>query len=347
MRREEIVKYISSHFNVDITPKTVTEAADVLKSLSDPGHKVIDFHSKGKSGYMLGNVKSPMTQSEIIHLLMSFSSISTEASKSVLNALEPYMNQSDVDLAEKIVSKFPIIEKTPSNNMDYFDKLKIIISCFEKEKEVVFDHRYTDLEKDDMAEKEKIALSPYYIFEKNGHFYLLGGQMGGIRISNGEKRSCLYIANIENMQNVKVGKEDAKDLPIKDCLYGMPFDLGRYLSRVYFIREGPFSGFLQRGHKAEIYSEYAFALTKAMYGDCVEVISKVIRAEETKTMAQKVVYTVNLHLDNTALIMWGLYFAKRGKLLVSPGSPDRCLIKRSIYSHAVSAEEVYQIRGKL
>ena len=69
MNRIEIIDYIDENFGVHIEAKTVTESAAVLKALSSGSHAVIDFQSKGKSGYLLGSIKSPLSQEEIVRLL--------------------------------------------------------------------------------------------------------------------------------------------------------------------------------------------------------------------------------------------------------------------------------------
>jgi hypothetical protein len=216
-----------------VTPKTVTEAADVLKSLSDSGHKLIDFHSKGKNGYMLGNVKSPLSKEEIIHLLMNFSSISTLVSQNAFQALEPYMNLEDAEFVRKVTSRFPFKQQFSEGKIDYFENLHIVLDAFDQKKEVVFTHRYVDTKVITLKEEKKVAIVPYFIFEKNGRFYLLGGKMGGLDTKEG-KKSCLYIADTDHMHDVQVGEESASDLPINLCVFGKNFNLGRYLSQVFF-----------------------------------------------------------------------------------------------------------------
>lgn len=340
MRREEIVKYISDHFNVNITPKTVTEAADVLKSLSDPEHKVIDFHSKGKSGYMLGNIKSPLSKEEIIQFLMSFSSISTSTSQNAFLALEPYMNMEDAEFVRKVTSRFPFKQQFSEGTIDYFEKLHIILDAFDQKKEVVFTHRYVDTKVTTIKEEKKAAIVPYFIFEKNGRFYLLGGKMGGLDTNKG-KKSCLYIADIDHMHDIQVGEESASDLPISLCVFGKDFNLGRYLGQVFFIREGIFHPASEKGYLAKIYDEAAYLLTKQMYGSCVEDVKTDVIKSSNETVGMRTIYLVRLHLDWPALIMWSLYFAQRGKLLLDLLSLETKFLIPAIAGHAGRAEDQY------
>jgi hypothetical protein len=121
MNRGEIVSYIDQNFGVHIEPKTVTESAAVLKVLSEGEHPIINFKSKGKSGYLLGNATSPLSQEEVVRLLTCFSTISSEASHHVFEGLRPYMSEDDVRMVEKIQAKLPVSKKQPNkNSMDYF-----------------------------------------------------------------------------------------------------------------------------------------------------------------------------------------------------------------------------------
>jgi hypothetical protein len=342
MNRGEIVSYIDQNFGVHIEPKTVTESAAVLKVLSEGEHPIINFKSKGKSGYLLGNATSPLSQEEVVRLLTCFSTISSEASHHVFEGLRPYMSEDDVRMVEKIQAKLPVSKKQPNkNSMDYFAKLRIILKAFDLQKEVVFDHRYLDAKGMAIQEEKDVALVPYNLFEKNGRFYLLGGRMGGINTSEG-KRSCLYIADTENTHNVRVGQEEAKDLPMADCIHGKSFDINRYLSAIYFVREGIFHPTSEKGHLAEINNEAAYRLTKQMYGSCVEdVKNEVLTETKDRNAKVRVRYTVRLHLDWPALVMWSLYFAWAGKLILDPKNIENKFLMTCLAGHAGKAYQQY------
>jgi hypothetical protein len=341
MNRIEIIDYIDENFGVHIEPKTVTESAAVLKALSSGSHAVIDFQSKGKSGYLLGSIKSPLSQEEIVRLLTCFSTISSDAAKRAFEGLRPYMSEWDAEMVQKIQGRLPKVKnRQERNSVDYFAKLRIILDAFDQQKEVVFDHRYVDENGIAIQEEKNVAIVPYFLFEKNGRFYVLGGRMGGLKGADGTK-SCLYIADTENMHSVHVGEEEAKDLPITDCVHGKNFDLARYLGQIYFVREGVFHPASEKGYLAEINTEAAYLLTKQMYGDCVEDVKKETLQPATNTMAERVRYTVRLHLDWPALVMWSLYFAWQGKLLLDESRIETNFLLPTLAGHAGKAYDQY------
>jgi hypothetical protein len=344
MNRVKIIDYISKNFGVHIEPKTVTESASVLKALSSGENPILDFRSKGKSGYLLGSVTSPLSQEEVVRLLTCFSTISTAAAQHAFEGLRPFMSEGDAQTVARIQSRLPEKKVVQNrNSLDYFAKLRVILEAFEKQKEVVFDHRYVDRNGETFVEEKDVAIVPYNLFEKNGRFYVLGGRMGGTKDLEGNKKSCLYIAATENMHNVRLGEEAAQDLPINECMNGKDFSLPRYLSQVYFVKEGVvyYHHASDKGHLAEIYTEPAYFLTKQMYGDCVEDVKKETVKPASKTMAKRVNYTVRLHLDLPALIMWSLYFAQQAKLVLEDHNAENQFLRQIIVAHAERACQKY------
>jgi len=304
MGRDAIIAYVKRRFGASISKKTVSEAAGIFKSLSNGAHPIMDFRQKGKNGYLLGGLGGPLSKGEVLRLLECFSDISPEVAKKAFSSLRPLMKTEDANQVEAVRrSSLSLRGQEQGDDNGYFAKLEKIAGALSKKKEVIFDHRYLEGKNSDIKKEEGVCLSPYYLFSKRGCYYLLGGRPGGLRRSDGTGIPCFYIADIAHMENLRVSGDDIL-LTYEKCLYGKRLDFASYLGHVGFIREGNLRFSSDRGFPAEVYGEEGLLLTKMMYGDCFDVVSK----DKNEGKGH---YAIILKLDFDSLVSWGLYFAGR------------------------------------
>jgi hypothetical protein len=303
MGRDAIIASVKKRFGVSLSKKTISEAADIFKSLSCGKHPLMDFHQKGKKGYVLGRMDGPLSEGEVLRLLECFSDISPAAADKAFSSLRPLMKTRDANRVEEIRHASLLLRpEEQSSDKDYFARIKIIAEAISRKKDLYFDHHYLEDKNQEIRREENVCLAPYYLFSKRGRYYLLGGRPGGWKLPNGDSLPCFYIADIAHMENVRIA-EDAI-LNYEKCLYGKRLDFASYLSHVGFIREGNFHFSSNRGFPAEVYREEGLLMTEMMYGNCFDLISK----ENTKAGDH---YHILLKLDLDSLISWGLYFAGR------------------------------------
>jgi hypothetical protein len=310
LSREKIASEVERVFGVVMAKKTITDAAGVLKSLSIGEHPLIDFHQRGKLGYQLGNQKSPLSQGELATLLSYFMTLSSEAAGHLMISLRPYLKNEDADMLNHLLSHLPKPQrrsKMTDTLTPYYHNLQTILAAFSQGQEIVCDHEIVSASLEKVEAKKGLPLVPYFLFMKNGRFYLLGGAMGLVKTFEG-KKPALYIAAIDHLKNVALSGNAASDLPLGDCLRGKHFDLATYLGSVYFIEEGIFRPASLRGHTLIITSEWAFQLSRSLFGEAVELLDKSVIKPGSKTLAPQVEYRVRLHLDYHAYMMWCLYF---------------------------------------
>lgn len=78
-----------------------------------------------------------------------------------------------------------------------------------------------------------------------------------------------------------------------------------------------------------------------MYGNCVEDVETDVIKSTNKIVEKQTIYIVRLHLDWPALIMWSLYFAPIGKLMLDLLSMETKFLIPAIAGHADRAEYQY------
>jgi hypothetical protein len=342
MNREDIVKYINDNYGVHIEPKTVTEASSVLKSLSSGPKPIIDFHSHGKNGYQLGNAKSPLSQGQILQILASLSEVAPNSVQPTLASLAPLMNEEDLKMIKGVIAMMPERKEVTSGfDQTVFDTMEYIIEAYNDKKSIIFNHRFIDMNGGDMKTTKDVILVPYYLFSKNGRYYLLGGKMG-----DEESEPALYIADLEHMDQVGVNDNQADDLPMSVCTQGRSFDFQRFLQheqRIYEGKVGTESSYCI-SYLAEIIGEHSLLLTMMMYPDAVEMISS--RKLDHPMGFGDTVYTVRLRFDSRSAIEWAFRFSQAGKLLFKNSGMDK-ILKNIIASQARKALRKYDPDFKL
>jgi hypothetical protein len=189
---------------------------------------------------------------------------------------------------------------------------------------------------------------PYYIFAKNGHYYVLGGTLQKFKRED-KVKPRLYLADLAHMDQVGANDNEASDLTNKDCVDYYALNLRRFLEYQQTVREGPFLynslPTLLRAHTAEVYSERTLLLTEMTYPGCVKVLGKKV-GFPGKTY-QKVTYTIELTLDMHSLVAWAIRFAPSGKLFLKDSNFLDRLILDSINEWSSKAIQKYGPKPKL
>lgn len=265
MGRKDIIDYIKEHFGgIEIQPKTVSESAAILKAMSSMEPPLVDFHQFGKNGYYLGRAESVFSVGEILRIIECFSSVG--AGDEAWKPIEALMSQNDIKTLRTIRESLvhPKRKETESKaEQKYFEKVEVIARAIESKHEVIFDHAFSDIDNNEVKTEFDIHLSPYYLFTKNGRFYLLGGRLGDR--SKGIHKS-LYIADIANINRVKTSGDD-----IEPWSYSFrPESIAQQLFPYPFIQEGEFH---HGEHRYEIYiaSRYILLEINALFGDCYRI----------------------------------------------------------------------------
>jgi hypothetical protein len=311
LSRAKIAHDVAATFGVDLSLKTISDAATVLKSLSLGEHPLLDFHQRGKLGYQLGNLKSPLSSEELATLLCYFLNLSSQAANHFEASLRPYLKPEDAAMLEGLTPHLPPSRhscKMGDTLTPYYQNLRTILTALKDGKEIRFDHALISAPNPEIVSPKEVLLVPYDLFMKNGRFYLLGGVLGLIDTPNGKKPG-LYIAAIESMHHVSLSGNEAADLPIKNCLQGPRFRLGDYLASVFFIQEGPLRPYSLLSHRLVITSDWAYQLSLAMFGENVSLLEKNLLPPDIEHPSSRTEYVVRLHLDDSAYMMWALYFA--------------------------------------
>ena len=203
---------------------------------------------------------------------------------------------------------YPWRKKTASKKeQQYFEKIEIVARAIESKHEVIFDHVFSDAMNRVTKSESEIHVSPYFLFTKNGRFYLLGGRLGDQ--SKGIRKS-LYIADIANIQRVKISRDD-----LEPWSYSFPPEhVARQLFPNPFIREGEFHhGYY--GCKIHVMSERVLLEINALFGECYTLLEKLKRKHGDHFENE---YVIRLYADFNLAFMLQMRFPDAVRILDLP-----------------------------
>jgi len=305
--RLEIQNFIQQRFGVVVSMKAISDSADVLRALSFDENPVVAFHTNGKSGYSLGRCvkKSLFTKGESFCLLSCFYDISKEAGDVLFEKIRPYITDQDAELIKVVRQNSPSYKKQANlDESNYFETVSKICQFINNHQEFSFTHHFLDSKGFEIKEERNVTISPFYLFLKNGHLYLFGAQVKAHQYKDGNWETLIYIADVAHISEVRVSSEES--ICLKDFEQGRHFDFSLFFESLQFVPEGICSRISFRGYLVKFSSSEEIFKTQAIFGDCVEIISK---NKDNGT------YLARLHMNYSSLLAWAILFGWKGKVL--------------------------------
>lgn len=231
INREEIRQYILETFKVDVSVKTIT---DNIKAIDKNCKQFISVQHVGNNGYYLENNGSKFTLGQVQYLMDAvFSSpdISSEDAVQMNNNLLDLLNDENVKSLKRVANHVLKPRASSSNNAEnIFALQEAIIRNIAKNTNIKFIHPLFP---------EFRTMSPYYLLNKNGHYYVIGSVLVPLTNSIGDIKyeDQLYVFRVDHLEKVKGTTE--KRTPIEKVgLSGRNFNLEKYISGRNHIDEG-------------------------------------------------------------------------------------------------------------
>ena len=318
MGRQDIIDYIDKHFGILIQPKTVSESVAILKAMSEMNPPLVAFQPNGKKGYQLGRSESVFSLGEMLRIIECLSTVQAEAE--VWKSIESLMKQEDIDTLKTIRGSLvhPKVFSEAKEEQKYFEKIGVIAHAIESKHEVIFNHVFSDGENNQIKTEFEVHISPYYLFTKNGRFYLLGGRLGDA--SKGIHHS-LYLADIANIERVKLSRD-----AIEPWSYSFrPESIAKEVFPSPFIKEGEFhhNDYRFRIHVA---SKRVLLEINALFGDCDRIQVR-LRREHGDHFEQE--YVIEFFGDHKSAFMLQMRFPTLIRILDLPEVYRKDLVDRA------------------
>jgi len=234
INREEIRQYIIDTFGVDVSVKTIT---DNIKAIDKNCSEFISIKHVGNNGYYLENNDTKFSIGQIQYLMDAvFSSpdISSNDACKINNNLLELLNDENVKSLQKVanhVLKPRTSAVTSTENI--FTSQETIIRSIGRNMNIKFVHPLFP---------EFKTMSPYYLLNKNGHYYVIGSVLVPLTNAIGDVKyeDQLFVFRVDHLEKVKGTNE--KRIPIdKVGLSGRNFNLEKYISGRNHIDEGQVS----------------------------------------------------------------------------------------------------------
>ena len=106
MQRKDIVAFIASAYEVEINERTVTQATNYLRVLSQRGQIPYSLQCAGKKGYCLRLEDGSLTLSDCRYLLSSMGELSLSASQGVIKRVAALLPSDDSTLLSLIYEHY-------------------------------------------------------------------------------------------------------------------------------------------------------------------------------------------------------------------------------------------------
>ncbi len=259
LSRDEIRNYLEADYKIKV------ESNDTItKDLKEIGYTNWgDLESSLKSGNNIYNVIKKGNQGFFILADDNFNLGETTL---LLNSImsNSSLHEKDVNVLK---SKVILVSNSPRNHLDLNKLAKInaslrknsthqvlsnltkIAEALAKKKDIQFTHKLAvsktiegvGIIKDNLAEVHNLTMAPYYILYKNNKVIVIGSMYNNDYIednpeSKNNKKYIMYVANLENMFDVKILSEE-KQTPLK---FYDDFNESIFLNSQSHIFEGEF-----------------------------------------------------------------------------------------------------------
>lgn len=218
LKQKDIIDKLYNIYDLEIDRKTITPTIDMLNDL---GYSI----EKGDNGYYLSD--RLFDEEEIRYLIdaiFSSKNIPINHSKDLLDKLKdilPIYKRNNYGY----IYKANEIQKT--NNKEFFYNISIINEAISNNKKIEFKYLTYDI-KGTLIEKNNgyvYKVSPYYLINNNGNYYLLG---------NLEIHSNSSVYRLDYIKDIKILDEYKKDYSLVTDM-GKNFDIAKYLNNHIYL----------------------------------------------------------------------------------------------------------------
>lgn len=294
LTQQAIIDLIERDYDVEFERKAIGSCIDLLLDFDFDIVKV-----SGKGYYLNARLLDNSEITYIVDALFSSKSISGTQTKNIINTLTSTLSKHD-QKNYKYVYKSADVNRTLNNTVFY--NIEIITEAINKGCQISFDYLTYDINGNMVNKKSplpdgKYYVSPYYLVNNYGRYYLLCGY--------GKNPTKLSIRRIDYMVNVSILNIpliDARDLeePYSN------FDVSKFINEHIYLFTTEVVNAL-----VELKDSYAIQYVKDWFGEGSEIINK-----DNKIYCR-------FKVDASALHYWALQYAEHVKVIEPKSSVDK------------------------
>ncbi len=279
----QIINYIYKRFGMECERKAVSRNIDFLM---DYGYDIV----KGERGCYLA--EREFDSSEIVFLVDSVFSNKSLPNASVQNLVKKLAGFSSVYERKTYKHLFKPAERG-GENIQYFLNIELLNSAIDKKKKVKFNYvSYEGKNGNVVLIKKEHIVSPYFMVNNNGKYYLVCNKDGKPNVSN---------YKIENIVDIVELDQDIEPINSFEDVNGEFSEINYINSHIYM-----FGGKVVNS-KIELLNNRAIGVVYEWFG------------KNTTINCVNGVYVANVKSDEQALCYWALQYAELVKV-VSPES---------------------------
>lgn len=279
--QEEIIKKIYNLYGMECERKSISANIDLL---IDMGYDII----KLKKGCYLGQREiEPSEVTFLIDAIFSSKSIDGENSKKLAKKLTGFLSKYDRKNYNYIYNSNKV---TRTDNKQVFYNIETIHYAIEQNKRISFCYErfYLDSEKSEQRKHKRLYVSPYFLVNSQGKYYLVCSFNKSDEIAN---------YRVDNIKDIQILEEERRPLSeFKEFKNGL--DMAEYASKNQYMMSTE-----KIDAKIKILNDYAESYVYDWFGDNAKFFKK-----DNQTFA-------SLSTSEDTIIYWCMQYGENIELI--------------------------------
>ena len=288
LMHKEIQEKLMSLYGLQIERKNIRECIDDINFLGKP-YGIEVYSRKGNGAYLMGRRFEKSEIRFLIDAVFSSRSIGQKQAQDLTAKLQKYLSKYDVKSFDYLTKSGDVVR---TDNKQVFYNIDVLLDAIKHGSKVAFNYKrnYVDKIKDDEKRKRRLVVSPYYLVNNQGKYYV---------VCNNDKFDDIANYRIERMFDIEITDSKARQITtLNGCENG--FDIVKYSNdNIYMFSIDSVNATIR------IYNDYVVSYVMDWFGQNAQIY---VGQDDGALYA-------NIHGNEKAIIYWCLQYGENVELL--------------------------------